>query len=146
MIPLSHFCYLISNRQICRKEAVGYLGNPGLPPLDTFAADYGLPARWLINHDSTFIAVLPMAQMPQPAPTTWSRHCRPFARPELAVAGNQAFEYAAAITLYGMRIKLQDTRQDESSLIGLSCVLVALLSRGMFTKAHTALSVDCGGC
>lgn len=107
---------------------------------DALSVDYGLPARWLINHDSTFIAVLTIAQMPQPTPITWSRHCRPFARPKLAVAGNRAFDYAAAITLCGMRIKLQDTRQDESSLVGLSCVLVALLSRGMFTKAHTVLA------
>lgn len=77
--------------------------------------DYGLWSRFLINRDSTFLHLLTAAQAegePASAPATC---CNPLGAPHPLIGSGAAAAYAGAVTVGGLRMKLEDARQDARS-------------------------------
>lgn len=74
---------------------------------------YGAWARWLVNRDSTFLALLGSALLPDAPRTCRTTCCNPLAQPRDLVADDCVLPYSAAITLCGLSAKLDDDSLDE---------------------------------
>ena len=74
--------------------------------------DYGLPMRFLVNRDATFLSLLGNALDPAPAPPVNTTCCNPLGKPRLVVQDGAAVSYAAAITMCGLKAKLDDEVAD----------------------------------
>lgn len=75
--------------------------------------DYGLWARWLINRDSTLLAVLGSALSSQPQATRRTTCCNPFGTPHDLLDANPLVHYASAVTICGLTTKINDDSSDE---------------------------------
>lgn len=96
----------------CAKAAATYRAHfCGL--CNTLRQDYGLWARWLINRDCTFLALLGTAQTKDSPRPTLATCCNPWAAPRRLVQDSHAVRYAAAVTLCGLAAKLEDDAEDE---------------------------------
>lgn len=76
--------------------------------------DYGLPARFLVNRDSTFLAIVASARMKEAPCSTESTCCNPLGKKRTHFETGPAVTYAAATTLFGLEMKLRDNAADES--------------------------------
>ena len=74
---------------------------------------YGAWARWLVNRDSAFLALLGSALAKAPPELCQTTCCNKFATPRDLVADSPVLHYAAAITVCGLSTKLDDDAQDE---------------------------------
>jgi len=74
--------------------------------------DYGLPMRFLVNRDATFLSLLGTALAPAPAPPVTAMCCNPMGKPRLVVQDGAAVTYAAAVTMCGLQAKLDDELTD----------------------------------
>ena len=77
--------------------------------------DYGLPMRFLVNRDATFLSLLGNAMNPASKPPVTATCCNPLGKPRLVVQEGYAVSYAAAITLCGLHAKLDDEILDQTS-------------------------------
>lgn len=75
--------------------------------------DYGLWSRWLINRDSTFLSLLAAAQQPACPGPVCTTCCNPLGKKRDLHQSGPAVDYAAAITICGLAVKLQDEIDDE---------------------------------
>ena len=73
--------------------------------------DFGPWSRFLINRDSTFLALA--GSLTAPASTRLTTCCNPLATPKPISDSGPAIEYAADITLCALGIKLRDDVNDE---------------------------------
>ncbi len=78
--------------------------------------DYGLWSRWLINRDSTFLSLLGAAQQPGCPDAVCTTCCNPLGRKRQLFQNGPSAEYAAAVTICGLAIKIQDDADDERRL------------------------------
>ena len=78
--------------------------------------DYGLWSRWLINRDSTFLSLLGAAQQPACPEAVCTTCCNPLGRKRNLYQNGPAAEYAAASTICGLAIKINDDADDEGRL------------------------------
>lgn len=74
---------------------------------------YGAWARWLVNRDSAFLALLGSALAPEPPRLCQTTCCNQFAAPRDLVADNAVLQYTAAVTICGLSAKLDDDAHDE---------------------------------
>ncbi|GHC64640.1 DUF5685 family protein [Roseibacillus persicicus] len=74
--------------------------------------DFGSWSRFLINRDSTFLALAGFSD--QEHPPRLSTCCNPLAKPKLIYDTGRHVEYAADITLCALGIKLRDDACDET--------------------------------
>ncbi|MFO1484757.1 MAG: DUF5685 family protein [Verrucomicrobiaceae bacterium] len=81
---------------------------------------YGAWARWLVNRDSTFLALLGSALAPEPPALCHTTCCNRFAAPRDLVADSPVLHYTAAVTICGLSAKLDDDAQDERGWRGLA--------------------------
>ncbi len=96
----------------CAKAATGYRAHfCGL--CNGLHRDYGIWARWLINRDSTFLALLGTALSPCGPATCKTTCCNPWGTPHDLLDSSTAVHYAAAVTLCGLTTKLDDDAADE---------------------------------
>ena len=77
---------------------------------------YGLPTRFLINRDSTFLALLAAAQSPAPPETAMTTCCNPFGKKRPLHQDGQHARFAAAVRICGLDAKLRDNEADETRL------------------------------
>ena len=73
--------------------------------------DFGAWSRFLVNRDSTFLALAGHLEDTQKGHL--STCCNPLAKPKLIIDSGRHVEYAADITLCALGIKLRDDAQDE---------------------------------
>ncbi len=73
--------------------------------------DFGPWSRFLINRDSTFLALAGAAS--SPTESRLATCCNPLAQPKSIIDTGQAIEYAADITVCALGIKLEDDASDE---------------------------------
>lgn len=74
--------------------------------------DYGLPMRFLVNRDATFLSLLGNALCDDSAHPVSTTCCNPMGKPRSLVQEGAAVSYAAAVTLCGLRAKLDDEVAD----------------------------------
>lgn len=80
---------------------------------NTLRGRYGLWSRWLINRDSTFLALAGSALATgEPVPTR-ATCCNPLGRKRLLVQHEPQMRYAAAVTICALTVKLRDDAEDE---------------------------------
>jgi hypothetical protein len=106
---------------------------------NALARQYGQPARFLTNRDSTFVAMLAAAQAPEPPAATLSTRCQPWRRPLPVFEAGPIPAFAAAVTLCGLQAKLVDERADERGLRAVGSRLLAALLRPRFDRAQAIL-------
>lgn len=75
---------------------------------------YGGWARWLVNRDSTFLALLGSALTDSAPALCQTTCCNPLATPRGLVVDDAVLQYAAAVTVCGLSAKLDDDATDES--------------------------------
>jgi len=81
---------------------------------------YGLWSRLLINRDATFLALLGSAISPNAIATAPATCCNPFGRKRDLVSDLPHLQYAAAVTVCGLKAKLDDDSVDESAPLRLA--------------------------
>lgn len=74
---------------------------------------YGAWARWLVNRDSTFVALLGSAVAKSPPRLYQATCCNKFATPRDLLTDGHLLHYTAAVTICGLSAKLDDDAQDE---------------------------------
>lgn len=74
---------------------------------------HGAWARWLVNRDSTFLALLGSALAESPPRFCQTTCCNQFAAPRDLVEDSPVLQYTAAVTICGLSAKLDDDAQDE---------------------------------
>ncbi len=74
---------------------------------------YGAWARFLVNRDSAFLALLGSAFAKSPSTLCQKTCCNPFSTPRDLVADNRVLQYTAAVTICGLSAKLDDDAEDE---------------------------------
>ncbi len=77
-------------------------------------SDYSAAARFLVNRDSTFLALAGAALAEQDAPMQERTCCNPLANKKPVCGHADSLSYAAAVTVSGLATKLQDNVDDES--------------------------------
>ena len=77
--------------------------------------DYGLPARFLVNRDATFLSLLGDAMAETGREPASATCCNPLGKPRLVYQEGPAVEYAADVTLCGLHAKLDDEAADARS-------------------------------
>ncbi len=107
---------------------------------NSLAAQYGQPARLLINRDTTFVALLAAAQTSDPPAVTFSARCQPWRRPVPVFESGPIPAFAAGVTLCGLQAKLDDERADERGLRAAGCRALSALSRTRFDRARGTLA------
>ena len=106
------FGFLPGPQVCCAKSAACYRAHfCGL--CNVLRRDYGLWARWLINRDSTFLALLGAAQSEASLATSPATCCNPWAQPRDLFQNGSVVHYAAAVTMCGLTAKLDDDAEDE---------------------------------
>ncbi len=83
---------------------------------NTLRARYGLWSRWLINRDSTFLALTGSAITATPPPVIRATCCNPLGKKKLLVQHEPQMRYAAAVTICALTVKLRDDAGDERGL------------------------------
>ena len=76
-------------------------------------ADYHAAARFLVNRDSTFLALCGSALAGGDTPMEQRTCCNPFAQKKQVSCHADSLSYAAAVTVSGLAMKLQDNSDDE---------------------------------
>ena len=74
--------------------------------------DYGLPMRFLVNRDATFLSLLGSALVESSFKPVKTTCCNPLGKPRLVVQDGEAVSYAAAVTVCGLGAKLDDEVAD----------------------------------
>ncbi|WFB37792.1 DUF5685 family protein [Kiritimatiellota bacterium B12222] len=74
--------------------------------------DYGLPMRFLVNRDATFLSILGNALDPTETVPESATCCNPLGKPRWVVQKGDSVSYAAAITMCGLKAKLDDEVED----------------------------------
>ena len=77
-------------------------------------SEYGLWSRFLINRDSTLLALLGSSLLEEPLPTRERTCCNPLAQPKPLHQEGAVMQFVAAATMCGLAAKLQDDVADES--------------------------------
>lgn len=109
---------------------------------NALARDYGQPARFLVNRDAAFVALLAAAQSPSPPVMALSTRCQPWRKPMSVLDSGPGPAFAGAVTLCGLEAKLDDERADERGLRAAGCRALAALSRSRFDRAHATLAAS----
>lgn len=99
---------------------------------------HGAWARWLVNRDSTFLALLGSALAEAPPALCRTTCCNRFATPRDLVADNAVLQYTSAVTLCGLDAKLDDDASDER---GWRRWLARSASRALDTPVSDALGL-----
>ena len=76
-------------------------------------ADYSAAARWLVNRDSTFLALAGSALAEEDPPMEERTCCNPLATRKPICCHEGSLSYAAAVTVSGLAVKLKDNADDE---------------------------------
>lgn len=106
------FGYLPGPAVCCQKAAFVYRAHfCGLGT--SLHRHHGAWARWLVNRDSTFLALLGSALMDVPPALCRTTCCNQFATPRDLVADNAVLRYTSAVTVCALDAKLDDDVQDE---------------------------------
>jgi hypothetical protein len=100
---------------------------------NALARDYGQPARFLVNRDATFVALLAAAL---------STRCQPWRQPMPVLDSGPGPAFAGAVTLCGLEAKLDDEYADERGLRAAGCRVLSALSRSRFDRAHATLAAS----
>ncbi|MDF3128520.1 DUF5685 family protein [Kiritimatiellaeota bacterium B1221] len=103
--------------------------------------DYGLPMRFLVNRDATFLSILGNAlAATQEAPQS-ATCCNPLGKPRWVVQEGDPVSYAAAVTLCGLKAKLDDEVADRRSwLTGMPVRGLRGALSGQIAKAELRLN------
>ena len=83
---------------------------------NTLRSRYGLWSRWLINRDSTFLALTGSALAAEGPVPTRTTCCNPLGKKRLLVQHEPQMRYAAAVTICALTVKLRDDAGDERGL------------------------------
>lgn len=105
--------------------------------------EYGLWSRWLINRDSTFLSLLAAAQQPACPSPVCTTCCNPLGQKRALHQDGPAVDYAAAITICGLAVKIQDEIDDEQRLRRWSGKMASSFLKGSVEKAKAVLE-NCG--
>ncbi len=102
--------------------------------------DYGLPARFLVNRDATFLSLLGSGLTPHPDAPVSNTCCNPLAKPRELYQDGRSVSFAAAVTVCGLNTKLHDEIDDRQP----GCSRMALrgakgLLQSPFRKAQEVL-------
>ncbi len=109
------FGYLPGPATCCQKAASLYRAHfCGLGT--SLHRHYGAWARWLVNRDSTFLALLGSALTEAAPAMCETTCCNRFATPRDLIADGPVVQYAAAVTVCGLSAKLDDDATDERGL------------------------------
>lgn len=76
-------------------------------------ADYSASARFLVNRDSTFLALAGSALAHEDTPMIERTCCNPLANKKPVSCHADSLSYAAAVTVSGLATKLEDNADDE---------------------------------
>lgn len=98
--------------------------------------DYGFLARFTLNFDYTFLAMIRMAAIRSPV-RVCKGHCpfNPFAKCNYVGCEDDSLSFAAAVAMLMLYYKLKDTRQDEGFFKRLPAVLCTPLASHWRKKA-----------
>lgn len=128
------FGYLPGPAMCCEKAAALYRAH--FCGLGTgLHRDYGAWGRWLVNRDSTFLALLGSALTDDPPSFERTTCCNRFATPRDLVADSPVLRYAAAITICGLSAKIDDDVQDERGWRRLAANVGGRLADGSISRA-----------
>jgi hypothetical protein len=109
---------------------------------NALARDYGQPARFLVNRDAAFVALLAAAQSPSPPALALSTRCQPWRKPMPVLDSGPGPAFAGAVTLCGLEAKLDDECADERGLRAAGCRVLSALSRSRFDRAQATLAAS----
>ena len=97
------------------------------------AREYGQPARLLVNRDAAFVALLGIGLDPEEPCWKEATCCNPLGRPFPVADDHPAVRHAAAATMCGLAVKLDDDARDEG-----------LVRRGMASAARRLIAPAAG--
>lgn len=106
---------------------------------NVLAREYGLPARWLINRDSTALALLWGAQTQESPGLTLTTCCNPWGARHALCQWGPGMSYAAAVTLAGLQSRAADNYVDEQGWARWGWAGLAQAGRSVFTRARRSL-------
>jgi hypothetical protein len=107
---------------------------------NTLRARYGLWSRWLINRDSTFLALTGSALAAHEPEATLTTCCNPLGKKRPLIQHQAPAEFAAAVTICGLAVKLRDDADDERGLRRRAAGAGAWLLRRAEAKARAQLA------
>jgi Family of unknown function (DUF5685) len=107
---------------------------------NTLRARYGLWSRWLINRDSTFLALTGSALAVAEPEVTHTTCCSPLGKKRPLVQHLPHTRYAAAVTLCGLAVKMRDDACDERGLRRIAARTASRLLRRAEQKAVSDLA------
>jgi len=107
---------------------------------NALAREYGWLSRFLINRDSTFIAILAGAQLQEPPQPNLATCCNPLSKKRALYESGLFADYAAAVTLCGLRSKLEDDVRDEAAPRKWLAQVLSKICRDRFDKAWQTLA------
>jgi hypothetical protein len=99
---------------------------------------YGLWSRLLVNRDGAFLSLLGSALCRTAPHVSSATCCNPLGKPRLLVQSAAHVDYAAAVTVCGLAVKLEDDADDEPGLRGR---LAAIGHSAMHSSLSKAVAV-----
>ena len=107
------FGFLGASCRSCSEEAADLYQSYFCGLCNNLRGRYGIWTRWLINRDSTFVALLASSQSTSVPESTITTCCNPLGKKrDLFQCGVHA-DYAAAVTMCGLNTAIKDANEDE---------------------------------
>lgn len=103
-------------------------------------ADYSPLARFLVNRDSAFLSLIAAASDTKDPVGTVTTCCNPLSQPSQLWQSGLHAQYAAAVTVCGLAIKLEDDAADERGLRKWAAGLFGKSLSGMRDRAIEVLN------
>lgn len=110
------FGFLYSPEKACGPEAKSYYQSLFCGLSCQLRTDYGVLARFLVNRDATFLALVGDAIAPEACGQKMMTCCNPLANKRGIMSGGQSLQYASAVSMCALAVKLEDNVSDDSGL------------------------------
>lgn len=110
------FGFLYSPEKTCNSETKSYYQSLFCGLSCQLRADYGVLARFLVNRDSTFLALVGDSITPNACSQKMMTCCNPLANKRGIMHGGQSLQYASAVSMCALAVKLEDNVSDDSGV------------------------------
>ena len=110
------FGFLYSPERACGAEAKSYYQSLFCGVSCQLRKDYGVLARFLVNRDSTFLALVGDAVALEAGGCEMKTCCNPLANKRGIMNGGQSLQYTSAVSMCALATKLEDNVIDDSGV------------------------------
>ena len=108
------FGFLHSPERTCGVEVKSYYQSLFCGVSCQLSSDYGALARFLVNRDSSFLALVGDAVAVETGGCEMKTCCNPLAKKREIMSGGQSLQYTSAVSMCALAVKLEDNVIDDS--------------------------------